>query len=597
MAAQATFEYGSSGFSIKNPFRLEGLLYIARGLATTALGGLLIFSLRGGIDSQALADPGLAQAVLLVRLVGGALLLAMGLAAFGLGLFKALRFYVGRGAPADLTGPAQSPPVLGEANLAEMLRKRINPLFVEPEGLLARAVHSIFPKLLFMPWPVRNATVRLVTGLVYTALALLLLGIVVFSGSIGLTPIKGDALVNWLSLVAAAFILLIWVRICPRRSDWLTAVTLPKASVWGIVLLVVAAILLPVGFSAVAGNMELPLPPVSAAGWLLWMTVGGVVVTAAGIFMAILRMSDSRSLTEVSEFREHWAESLHPMDIFRAFDMVMADNRYLEIPNREYMTEDARLKLQGSSDKGDFRGESLVEIQPQPTSLNLTGAFTSARAGVLCASHLAAMGAAFWLYMGLSGIRDFSAATISGALVAPLVLWLFATIGVRIANLYLAEVPFQSHLIHFFAEGTYTESKISTGMAITDSTRSENVLVRSNLTPWIFLSALTTSTFAVSGSRNLEQMRYVLDIRKDDPFLRGIVAALRTFIDSRQMIADVRSTSDLQSAGGIHSLNATSRAHATEALPFRPEDVDPSRRNGTRLGFDEDADDDTSNPR
>jgi hypothetical protein len=285
------------------------------------------------------------------------------------------------------------------------------------------------------------------------------------------------------------------------------------------------------------------------------------------------------------------------MDIFRAFDMVMADNRYLEIPNREYMAEDARLKLQGSSDKGDFRGESLVEIQPQPTSLNLKGAFATVRAGLLCVSHLTIMAAAFWLYMGLSGIREFSATTISGSLAAPLVLWLFAAIGVRIANLYLAEVPFQSHLIHFFAEGTYTESKISTGMAITDSTRSENVLVRSNLTPWIFLSTLTTSTFAISGSRNLEQMRYVLDIRKDDTFLRSIVAALRTFIDSRQMIADVRSTSDLQSTGGIHSLNAASRAHAGEALAFRPEDVDPSRRNGNRLGFDEDADDDTSNPR
>lgn len=596
MAAQATFEYGSSGLAIRNPFRLEGLLYIARGLATTALGALLIFSLRGGIDSRMLADPGLEQAVLLVRLVGGAVLLALGLGAFGLGLFKALRFYVGRGAPADLTGPAGQP-VLPQDRLAEMLRKRINPLFVEPEGLLARAVHNIFPKLLFMPWPVRFATIRLATGLFYTALALLLLGIVIFSGSIGLTPIRGDALVSWLSLVTAAFILLIWLRICPRRNGWLTGVRLPRTSVWRIVLLIVAAILLPAGFAAVAGNVDIPLPPISATGWLIWMTVGGVALTVAGILMAILRMSDSRSRTEVSEFREHWAESLHPMDIFRAFDMVMADHRYLEIPNREYMAEDARLQLQGSADKGDFRGESLVEIQPQPASLNLTSAFSGARAGVLCAAHLAGMAAAFWLYMGLSGIRDFSAATISGSLAAPLVLWLFATIGMRIANLYLAEVPFQSHLIHFFAEGTYTESKISTGMAITDSTRSENVLVRSNLTPWIFLSTLTTSTFAISGSRNLEQMRYVLDIRKDDAFLRGIVAALRSFIDSRQMIADVRSTGDLQSAGGIHSLNATSRAHATEALPFRPEDVDPSRRNGNRLGFDEDADDDTSNPR
>src|SRR5690606_19523663 len=115
MAAQATFEYGSSGLSIKNPFRLEGLIYIARGIAVAALGALLIFSLRGGIDSQTLAEPGLAQAVLLVRLVGGAFLLSMGIAAVGLGMFKALRFYVGRGSPANLTSA-----ILSEAHLADM---------------------------------------------------------------------------------------------------------------------------------------------------------------------------------------------------------------------------------------------------------------------------------------------------------------------------------------------------------------------------------------------------------------------------------------------------------------------------------------------
>ncbi|MEX1148244.1 MAG: hypothetical protein WEB93_07685, partial [Sphingomonadales bacterium] len=157
------FEYGSSGLEIKNPFRLEGLVYIVRGIAVALLGGLLVYSLRGGLEAEGLADTDLARTLVLIKLGVGAFLLAMGLATLGIGLFKALRFYVGRGSPADLVSP-----ILHQADLAGMLRKRTNPTFVEPRGLLTRIVHGIFPRLLFMPWPIRVATVRLAAGLYYS---------------------------------------------------------------------------------------------------------------------------------------------------------------------------------------------------------------------------------------------------------------------------------------------------------------------------------------------------------------------------------------------------------------------------------------------
>ena len=60
-------------------------------------------------------------------------------------------------------------------------------------------------------------------------------------------------------------------------------------------------------------------------------------------------------------------------------------------------------------------------------------------------------------------------------------------------------------------EGTYTESKISTGMAYNDSTRSENTVVRSSITPWLLTSHILTSTYATSGMMNLEHLRLIID--------------------------------------------------------------------------------------
>jgi hypothetical protein len=473
-----------------------------------------------------------------------------------------------------------------------MLKKRINPMFVEPRGIFTRAVHGLFPRLLVMPWPVRIATTRLSVALYDTVLILLLLGLAIFSGSIGLTPIHGDVLVGWLTLIAAAAILVVWLRACPSRTGWLNA-NMPRIGIKRTVILVIGAIVLPAIFVNLPASIKIPASPLSAGAWLFWLTLGGIVVTVAGVVLAMLRMQAARAVTEVSEFRQHWSESMHPADIFRAFDMVMADHRYLEIPNREYREADAQLQLEGSANKGGFRGESLVEIQPQPTKLALPSLFAPLRSAVLAVAHLVMLAGALWLYLGLSGLSDISVAIVAGSIVAPLALWLFGTIGARTANLYIAEVPFLSHLVHFFAEGTYTESKISTGMAITDSTRSENVLVRSSLTPWIFLSRLESSTFAVSGTHNLEQLRYVLEIEKDNGLLNRIVEDLRRFIDSRQMIADVRSESDLQSTVGIHNLNASTRANPNQSIPFRPEDRDGQKSIGVDL---DDSDDNLDNP-
>ncbi len=81
--------------------------------------------------------------------------------------------------------------------------------------------------------------------------------------------------------------------------------------------------------------------------------------------------------------------------------------------------------------------------------------------------------------------------------------------------MYVSEIEFESDLIVFQATGTFSESRLATGMSIYDSTRSENTIVRSSLTPWLIVSRLHTSTLTVSGSANLEQPRLILGMSEN----------------------------------------------------------------------------------
>jgi hypothetical protein len=116
----------------------------------------------------------------------------------------------------------------------------------------------------------------------------------------------------------------------------------------------------------------------------------------------------------------------------------------------------------------------------------------------------------------------------------------------------------------FAVTGTFSESRIATGMSVYDSTRSENVIVRSSLTPWMLVSRLHSSTLTVSGSANLEQPRLVLGMRENDVLSRDLVADARAFLRDRQIMATVASDADLQAAANIYQMNERTRAQGAE---------------------------------
>ena len=135
------------------------------------------------------------------------------------------------------------------------------------------------------------------------------------------------------------------------------------------------------------------------------------------------------------------------------------------------------------------------------------------------------------------------------------------------AHLFFAEMQFVSQLIYMKVEGTFTESRISTGTGIHDSTRSENTLVRSSITPWVVVTQAVSSTFAATGMRNLEHPRYILEMHKDEQSLDSIRRDVVSFIKDRESIAAITSERDLRNASQIHEINEQSRA-----IPMQSQD-------------------------
>jgi hypothetical protein len=94
-----------------------------------------------------------------------------------------------------------------------------------------------------------------------------------------------------------------------------------------------------------------------------------------------------------------WQESVHPLDIFRAVDMTLANHRYLEIPHRVYIYAKPNLEREGGENKGDFDGETLQEIQPEPLEHQRTDPLTLP--GIVL-GQLLLLGSSVWIYSALS---------------------------------------------------------------------------------------------------------------------------------------------------------------------------------------------------
>jgi hypothetical protein len=487
-------------------------------------------------------------------------------------MFKMFRFFVGRSVPADLSANREKsqrhknapPPAYDEQQLEQMLQGRQNISFEEPHDWFSRLVHSVFRRLLYLPYAYRNLAQRLSRAVAQTAIATLSYALAWFSGATGITNVTSTPVMDWLALVLGLYLLAVWYRASPRLSRVLNegAGSIPNAK--ALTLWIGGAILLPAvlawGHANVAALPALPWSPLGFVAALF--TLSAVSIALFGALIAS-RAKTTNPVVEVAEYRDNWQESIHPQEIFIHFEnIVMANRRYKEVPNRMYRGFDAQLFEQGSDDKGDFAGEMIQEVQPVFHTIPTVRQFYSLRvAGTIAGAVLLTAAAIMLFRLPAQTFVNGSVAALDVSALLPYlaVAAIFGRLMSNLAEIFWAEMQFESLMVYFQCRGTYTESKLSTGTSIYDSTRSENTVVRSSMTLWLITTRLITSTFAASGAMNLENRRYVLEMHKADPELHSVVEDLRAFVSKREAIAGIDNEGDLSAAARIHQVNQGTR--------------------------------------
>lgn len=588
------YDFGSQTLGIKNPFKVEGRLKAVTGALLLIAGIVPLLRVSGQLD----LEPVLAY----TNAILGFVLLAAGSRHLGMGLFQLFRYFVGRSVPTSLAfnksrsereaATAEQKAVLyNDEKLHSMLMGRKNSTFVEPVGWVARLIHSIFPNLIFLPYPLRHVAQELGVMFLNFGTALISFLIVFFVVSTGLAGvIAKETAIPILSIILLVYLVVSWRRSANSISSHSSLTSSSKGLTLGV--LIALSIIVPVfsgfaldkitGWSAAdiaAFTDQVTL--FSAWGNLALLFVAIVLVALAVAPALIARSKHVTPSTDVSEFRENLQESVHPNEIFINIEnIVLANRRFKEIPNRIYREFDPKLVEQAEG-KGNFNGELLVETQPELAKQDRVGVKPTLKLLISIVAQclvivsyiffamLAYKCASLVSYFMASGF-DLSSKSQAGeffALFNPvlfaLIAWLTFQAAGRLLNnssgLFWGELQFSSLLMYMKTDGTYTESKISTGMSIHDSTRSENVVVRSSITPWVITSRLLTSIFATSGSSNLESPRFIMGMVKNDEELATIINEIKSFLKGREAIASIKNEADLDNASTIHQINQQSR--------------------------------------
>ncbi|MEM8800427.1 MAG: hypothetical protein AAGF15_10155 [Pseudomonadota bacterium] len=554
------FEYGSQQLDVRNPFRLEGLLLLVRGVITLAIGGLMIFSIRENMGSGAAPEA-------YFVLAAGLVFIGLSLKLIVNGLMRLFRFFVGRNVPADLTAHFGMTP----ETLTDMMRSRTNRYFVEPKGLVAWGVHSAFPQLLRMPWPYRNLTVKYVSAVFLTGVIIALYFLAQFSATSGLIALSAPEIMRWIGLGTAIWLAAIWVRAIPKAKQFAPKeVASTKQS--GLVLAIAFAILAPYGFGFLDAQVveitgePFPKLPFDPTRWIVAIAFGAVIIGGLSIFMLILRGQDGAGLTEVSEDLREFEGQGNPKDLFSEFDRFMEERRFLDIPNRRYGYMAPDIQQEGERGHGRFTTQQLWEVQPAPVAAKTPELLKLATLVTGLVSHTILILATILVYRAVTKV-SFADPLSATAFVLPIIFWVFGLLGAWLARYYWAELQFESTIIYFGIKGNYQVADRGSIQGYQGGLQERITVYQFTAHPRMYIARLRSSTFAASGANNLEQPRYVLDMRKQDQLMAELGERIRTYLGEKRTIHGISSTKDQEALMRTQALNNAMKGDAPAVLP------------------------------
>lgn len=555
-----SYQYGKDVLNIKNPFKEAGYLMLIRGAISSAIGIFLLLSIR---DLMTAGEENISYITLAASLV----ILADGIINLFKGMVKGFRFLVGREVPENLSYN------YGAKSLYDMLEGRKNLTFQSPANFLEHIIISIYENYLFLPPPLRRTLYQFLKIVYLSALILVTYGIMLLTNYLGFTQLMDNNLLPWYTFILFTVLFLITIFNQPSGKKIYKPIA-GKSDILLSVLIIVFAVGIPFISNIING---LPQPPIKPVPYVLLILGLSAIAATSNFFLAYFRAQLVNPATDVSEFREHWTQNLHPQDVFRSFSHELENIRFKELPHRKYHDLKPQLSMEGSMDKGSYEGDTLLETQPYSKKIILPDTMVKIRLGIAVLGHLIGILASVILFFSVKNIEVVAIGSIVNIFLSASILFIFSSYLTKIALQYWAEVTFESYLIYLKIEGTYTESTISTGKAIYDSTSSENKLVRSSITTRLLISRFQSTTLAGGQGKNLMQQRYVLTMEKADEMQNLVINGIKKFMSEKEVIATIASQKDKDSTAEIHKLNVEQRKNIIadpekEIRRFKPDD-------------------------
>lgn len=605
-----SYEYGSDGLGIKNPFRTEGIFKFVRGILTLGLGLMILLSI-----------PELVQQDKILGWVGtgvASVIMILGAIVTGKGALQMLHFFVGRNAPTslakDFAGKGEENPKYTASELEQMMLNRINTTFEEPKGIIELTLHTFMPKLTFAPIPIRNIAQNVTSAMVRTVIAVISMIIATFVIYSGLLQVNADFVFNTFGILMIVYLLFIWL-IAGKPISKNETQNIKPITTFSFVRTLVFSVSIPVSIAYVFSLM----PPQWRAGvedimnlssenldtyqkpeaffagiieaidikMIMFMIVALVTcVFVYTMFMTILRTNATNPYTHTSEQREAWQRPINPKEIFINLEqIVMAKRRYKNIPNRNYMSFDPQISSHGKG--GSYNGKFLQETQPIMEETKISPIYKILRlGGTLSAQILLAgiVGAIYVMYQSapeiilgfrsimdntitIQGIYELGSTIISvlGWLVVASIVAVFGDLLNNHSHIYWAEMMFKSKLLYLNCEGTYTETTLTVGGGVYDSNKSDNFAYNTSNTSICIASELITSTFAGIGSQNLELPRYVLTMNEASVDMYAILDELKENLDAKKGMVDISDTvAGVQAMQTMHQMNQLTRANPNQ---------------------------------
>jgi hypothetical protein len=546
------YEYNpqSARFDIPNPHRVENVFLTLCALVCFAAALLLLFDSRGMYlrhDFVRFAKATISALGLLALTVTYAFL-----------CMRQLRFFFGRGQPADLVPSLQADDrgyraanrtdrqIPDAAALRQTLQQNAISYRV-PRGPIDNLLYSLVRDLVYSPQLTQTRVQAQFRNLLEIAFLLVLF-------PISLVGIHNPAAVGWIGCFY--FLLMNALVLSPFATGRLAATRFSEQTVLAFVSLAIVAPVVLASFvppNAYSLRGVIDVIPVTFLGLSVALVVMGL------LFKAGISNTIKPTQIAIAPHLETPSVNTTPAQLYTELARELQRLWVEQVPNRTYM----RILPDVSGPQGAFSAHVIEETQPLPVDaeqMTFARAFALATtcwlviADIVCTA-LTAIGSALVVW-GATAPSAYTAIAAGGTLVV------IAAFGIRSANAFWRRFEFASRIYWVDWNGNYTRSATKIGALLTDRIHTEREVVNvESMTLRVWVADIDSVAF------NTDQDRDIVAIRGLPDEATRLGEWLAAFAKDQSIITAPMSVEDHKRLGLLNALNDSGQPAALGNLP------------------------------